>query len=311
MSDAIVFPKTWLITMVGTLWLSLAILGGCGRQESGTAANNAIQIKGSDTEVNLVQRLAESFMKGHPRISISVTGGGSGTGIAALIDKRVGLANSSREMKPEEVEQARQRGVNPVRLVFAMDGLAVIVHPGTPVDSLTLEELGRIFRGEIAHWKAVGGPDLGISLYGRQSNSGTFIYFRDTVLKGDYSPHMKMMNGSAQIVEGVKRDRAGIGYVGVGYVFDRGKVVDGIKVLLIAREKGAEAVSPLEAEKVEQGIYPLSRPLYQYLDGSPKGAILEFIRFELSPEGQRMVAAEGFFPVPSTYQAENRKVMGG
>ncbi|MBI2877612.1 MAG: PstS family phosphate ABC transporter substrate-binding protein [Candidatus Tectomicrobia bacterium] len=304
--------KTCRIMLLGWLGLCLGVLSGCGGKEPGRAtASNAIQVKGSDTEVNLVQRLAEEFMKAHPQASISVTGGGSGTGIAALIDQRADLANSSREMKPEEVQQARQRGVNPVHIVFAVDGLAIIAHPSNPLESLSLEDLAKIFRGEVTNWKEVGGPDLGISLYGRQSNSGTFIYFRDTVLKGDYAPSMKMMNGSAQIVEGVPRDRAGIGYVGVGYVMEQGKAAKGAKVLRLAREKGGEAISPLEADKVEQGIYPLSRPLYQYINGTPKGALLEFLQFELSPEGQRLVAQEGFFSVPSTYQAANRKVIGG
>lgn len=271
------------------------MVGGCGgKNEKG---GGTLQIKGSDTEVNLAQRLAEAFMQRHPEASISVTGGGSGTGIAALIDGRTDIANSSREMKPEEIERARGRGVEPVATVFARDGIALIVHQTNSLRSSTLEEVGKIYKGEITRWNQVGGPDLEISLYGRQSNSGTYIYFRDHVLQGDYSPRMKMMNGNAQIVEGVRRDHAGIGYVGIGYVVQGGKVVEGIQILAIAREPGGKALSPVDPEKLNRESYPLFRSLYQYTNGSPQGKVAEFIRFELSPEGQELVAQEGFFPV--------------
>ena len=272
---------------------SLMSIAGCeGKREKG----GTIQIKGSDTEVNLAQRLAESFMEKHPEVSISVTGGGSGTGIAALINRRTDIANSSREMKPEEIDSARQKGINPMATIFARDGIVLIVHQDNPVRSLTLEEAGKIFKGEVTLWNIFAGLDMEVSLYGRQSNSGTYIYFRDRVLKGDYSPQMKMMNGNAQIVEGVKRDRGGIGYVGIAYVVRDGQVVEGIRVLGIIQDPGGEAISPLDTGKMVQGNYRLFRPLYQYTDGAPQGIIAEFIRFELSPEGQKLIAQEGFYP---------------
>lgn len=288
---------------VAVLALGLAIMSGCAKREV------SIQIKGSDTEVNLVQSLAEAFMKKEPGASISVTGGGSGVGIAALIDKKTDIANSSRPMKDEEIKQAKNRGVEPVGVVFAIDGLAVIVHNTLPVDSLTLDEIGRIYRGEITNWKEVGGPPLEISLYGRTSASGTYTYFRDAVLKGDYSSKMKGMIGNSHIVEAVKNDKSGIGYVGIGYIVDeKGKVTEGLKPLNIKKDKTAKAVSPLNIEAVKSGLYPLTRPLYQYTNGKPKGLMLEFIRFELSKEGQNLVLKEGFYPVSKEYMEANRRL---
>ncbi len=268
----------------------------------------SIQIKGSDSEVNLVQKLAEEFMKKNPGVNIAVTGGGSGTGIAALINKTTDIANSSRELSPKEAEAAKKAGVEPFRVVFATDGISAIVHPDNPVSKLTLEQLGKIFKGEIKNWKEVGGPDVAISLYGRQSNSGTYVFFREFVVKGDYSPHKKMMNGNAQIVEGVQRDKAGIGYVAVGYVVnDKGEVKPGIKILSIAKDAQSEAYSPAIMENVMTGKYPISRPLNQYLSGKPTGKILDFIRFELSPEGQEIVRKQGFFPVQKHWMDFNRR----
>jgi phosphate transport system substrate-binding protein len=292
----------FLIVSIGLLIL----LSGCKRK--GTEANS-IQIKGSDTEVNLVQRLSEEFMKIHPEISIAVTGGGSGTGIAALINRQTDIANSSRAMKDSEIKQAEENGVMPVAVVFALDGLALIVNKSLSVESLTLNMAGKIFRGEIKNWKDVSGPDLKITLYGRQSNSGTFVFFREHVLKGDYSKDMRMMNGNAQIVEAIKQDRAGVGYVGIGYVVDReGNVVSGIKVLKIAKSKDLPAVTPLKTENVTTGLYPISRPLYQYVSGKPKGMILKFLQFELSEQGQKIVSDEGYYPITTEYREQNKKL---
>lgn len=267
-----------------------------------------IQIKGSDSEVNVVQKLAEEFMKKNPGVNIAVTGGGSGTGIAALINKTTDIANSSRELNPKEEEAAKKAGVEPFRVVFATDGISVITHPENPVSKLTLEQLGKIFKGEIQNWKEVGGPDMAISLYGRQSNSGTYVFFREFVVKADYSPHKKMMNGNAQIVEGIQRDKAGIGYVAVGYVVnEKGEVKPGVKIMNIAKDAQSEAYSPAIMDNVMTGKYPISRPLNQYLIGKPTGKLLDFIRFELSPEGQEIVRKQGFFPVQKHWMDFNRK----
>jgi len=271
-------------------------------------AQGMIQVKGSDSEVNLVQRLAEVFMQKNPGVNISVTGGGSGTGIAALINKQTDIANSSRELSAKEEEAAKKAGVNPFRVAFATDAVSVILHPENPVSKLTIDQLGKIFKGEIGNWKEVGGPDLKISLYGRQSNSGTYVFFREFVLKGDYSQHMKSMNGNAQIVEGVQRDKAGVGYVAVGYVVgEKGEVKPGIKILDVAKDDKSEAFSPAKMENVMTGKYPISRPLNQYLNGKPSGKLLDFMKFQVSPEGQEIVKKQGFFPVQANWAEFNRK----
>ena len=267
-----------------------------------------IQVKGSDSEVNLVQRLAEAFMKKHPDVNIAVTGGGSGTGIAALINKKTDIANSSRELSPKEEEAAKQAGVQPFRVVFATDGISVVTHPENPIQKLSLEQLGRIFKGDITNWKEAGGKDARISLYGRQSNSGTFVFFREFVVRADYSPHMKSMNGNAQIVESLKRDKDGIGYVAVGYVVnEKGEVMPGLKILNMAKDAQSEPYSPTKMENIMTGKYPISRPLNQYLNGKPTGKLLEFIKFEIGEEGQNIVRKEGFFPVQKNWMEFNQK----
>jgi phosphate transport system substrate-binding protein len=296
--------------MKAMLVLSLAglFLAGFCLWTPSLMAADMIQIKGSDSEVNLVQSLAEAFMKKNPGVNIAVTGGGSGTGIAALINKKTDIANSSRDLSAKEEEAAKKAGVTPFRVVFATDGISVITHPENPVSKLTLEQLGKIYKGDISNWKEVGGPDMKISLYGRQSNSGTFVFFREFVVKADYSPHKKAMNGNAQIVEGVQRDKAGIGYVAVGYVVsEKGEVKPGVKVLNIARDAQSEAFTPAKMENVMSGNYPISRPLNQYLVGKPSGKLLEFINYELSPEGQEIVRKKGFFPVQQKWVEFNKK----
>ena len=295
--------KFWVVVWMLVIVISALALIGAEAQ-----GQNMIQVKGSDSEVNLVQRLAEVFMKKNPDVSIAVTGGGSGTGIAALINKTTDIANSSRELNPKEEEAAKNAGLQPFRVIFATDGISVIVHPQNPINKLTLEQLGKIFKGEISNWKEIGGKDGKISLYGRQSNSGTYVFFREFILKADYSPHMKSMNGNAQIVEAIKKDKDGIGYVAVGYVVDqKGKVMPGIKVLNIAKDAQSEAYTPAKMDNVMSGKYPISRPLNQYLNGNPTGKLLHFIRFELSEEGQEIVRKEGFFPVQKNWVEFNRK----
>jgi len=271
-----------------------------------STAQNMIQIKGSDTLINLVQTLAEAYMAKNPGKMIAVTGGGSGTGIAALIDGKCDIADASRSIKDKEIKLANERGVDPRVVIIAVDGLSVITHQNNPVNKLTIDQLGAIFRGEITNWKDVGGQDRPITLYGRQSNSGTFVFFAEHVLKGDYSQKMNRMNGNAQIVESVKQDVSGIGYVGVGYVKD----AKGITVVKVAVQAGADYFSPLNTADVESGRYPVARALYQYINGTPKGAVKDFIAFELGAEGQNIVEEEGFFRVSSKDMAMSKKNAG-
>jgi len=282
--------------------------GGFIHHRSEAQAQNMIQIKGSDSEVNLVQRLAEVFMQKNPGANIAVTGGGSGTGIAALLNKTTDIANSSREIQSKEEETAKKAGVQPFRIIFATDGISVVTHPANPISKLALEQLGKIFKGEITNWKEVGGKDAKISLYGRQSNSGTYVFFREFVVKADYSPHMKAMNGNAQIVEAIKKDQDGIGYVAVGYVVnDKGEVMPGVKIVNISKDGQSEAYSPARIENVMSKKYPITRPLNHYTNGKPSGKLLDFIRFEISEEGQEIVRKEGFFPVQKEWMEYNRK----
>ncbi len=268
-----------------------------------------IQIKGSDTLINLVQRLSEVYMEKFPNTAIATTGGGSGVGIASLIANRIDIADASRPMKDKEYAAAKENGVIPYQIVIGIDGLSVIVNASNSIKSLTMDQIGAIFRGEILNWSEVGGPNIPISLYGRQPNSGTFVFFQEHVLgKKDYSPKMKQMNGNAQIVEGVKVDKAGIGYVGVGYVYDdKGNVTKNITVLEVAKDANAKPVTPLVSDNVKSGLYPIARALYQYTNGKAKGAVKEFIAFELSAEGQKVVEEMGFYPVAGKYIEQNKK----
>ncbi len=269
-------------------------------------AKDMVQIKGSDTLINLVQRLSEVYMEKNPGKAIAVTGGGSGTGIAAMINGKCDIANASRLMKPKEITMANDAGLTPKRVVVAIDGLSIIVNKTNPVSKLTVAQIGSIFRGEVSNWQEVGGDNKPITLYGRQSNSGTFDFMVEEVMKGDHSPKMRQMNGNAQIVEAVKADETGVGYVGVGYA----KESKDVAVLNVAAFEGVPYASPLNTEEVQSGRYPISRPLNQYVNGSPKGEIRDFISFELSPEGQEIVEQEGFFKISEEYKAYNKKTIG-
>lgn len=256
-----------------------------------------VEIKGSDSEVNAVQRMAEAFMKEHPNVKVAVTGGGSGTGIASLIDGTIHIANSSRPLAAEEKVHAVKAGVKPVASVFATDALSVIVHPNNPIQHLTLDQLGKIFRGEIADWKELGGSGK-LTAYGRQPSSGTYVFFKESVVKGDYGNKVMQMNGNAQIVESIAQDEGGIGYVAVGYV----KKDEGIRAVPVAAEEGAEAVEPTNEVAVAEGKYPIARPLFQYTNGEPEGAVKDFIKFELSDAGKQIAVDMGFYPVRANDQ---------
>ncbi len=288
-----------LVTVLSAVFLA-------GMSSLGMAAD-FVQIKGSDTEVNVVQRMAEVYMQTKRGTAIAVTGGGSGVGIAAVINRTTDLANASRSMKDKEIEQARANGVDPIAVVFAMDGLSVITNTQNRVKSLTLDQIGQIYRGEIKNWKQVGGPNLPVTLYGRQPNSGTFVFFREGVVRGDYANTMNQMNGNAQIVEAVKRDKGGIGYVGIGYVVDKGTVTPGINVLDVARDSKSKAVTPLKLENVTSGAYPIVRPLFQYMDKANKGKVEGFVKFELSSAGQKIIMGQGFYPVTKEHQKQNAR----
>jgi phosphate transport system substrate-binding protein len=283
------------------LMASLAVVMLCS-----SAFADMIQIKGSDTELNAVQALAEAYMNKNDSVSIAVTGGGSGAGFAALINRKADMAIASRAITPSEVAQCRAKGIDPNYIVFGIDGLSIIVNKANKVKSLTMDQVAKIYKGDMKNWKDVGGADMPISLYGRQSSSGTFVYFRQNVLRGEYSTKMNRMSGNAQIVEGVKADRGGIGYVGVGYTQQDGHVIDGIAVLSIAPKEGSDPVSPLVEADVLSGKYPIARPLYHYFNGKPSDDLRAFMDFELSDAGQAILKDQGFYKVTSEYEKINK-----
>ena len=281
------------------------VLISCGPRDVET-----VVIRGSDTEVNLVLVLAEEYMNSNEQVSIAVTGGGSGTGIAALINKKTDIANSSREFSKAETDLAAARNVELRPITFAMDALCFITHESLGIQALNLAEIRKIFTGQATNWSEFGGPDRKISLYGRQSNSGTFIYIQQEVLGSDYSRRMKQMNGTSQIIEGIRNDLGGIGYVGIGYVVDKaGNSMQGINILAIQGENQNQPVSPLNTENIINGTYPISRPLYQYIDGKPSGALKDFLMFELSKRGQEIISENGYFPIGDELCRSNQKFL--
>ena len=288
--------------------LSLAILGHLS--PAAPAQRKMVQIKGSDTMVNLVQILAEEYMAKNPGAALAVLGGGSGTGITAIINQTCDIANHSREWKPKEIDQAWEKGVKPRFFVVAVDGLSIIVHESNTLDKLTMEELGAIYRGEIKDWKMIGGQAKPVSLYGRQSNSGTYVFMQEHVLGNkNYSTAMKEMNGNAQIIEGILQDEEAVGYVGVGYLYDeKGQIRKGLKVLKISKEPNGAGYLPTDKAAVDSGAYPIARPLYMATNGKPKGDAAKLLAWIVGPEGQAIVEREGFFTVgEGKYKAANDK----
>lgn len=283
------------VSVVGFILVAALLLAGCTTQpeNAGNTESKSIVIKGSDTEVNMVQALAEEFRNQHPDITISVSGGGSGSGIAALINGEIDIANSSREISQEELDQAKANNIEIGTFIDARDGITVIVHQNNPVEKLTLDQIGKIYRGEITNWKEVGGKDMPITLYGRQSNSGTFTFFRDVAVKGDYASSMRSMNGNSDIINAVAQDETAIGYVGVGY-FKQAQ--NQVKQVLVSTD-GNNYYSSTDLQAIDQKLYPLARPLYQYVKMPLTQAVKDFLTFEISEEGQAIVEENGFYPI--------------
>ncbi len=264
--------------------------------ESAVSTTQTIENKGSDTLVNLALAWAELYMHEHPQIRISVTGGGSGTGIAALLNGTVDLANASREMKPEEVTAAQAKGFTPVEFVVARDAIAVVVNPTNPVKGLTLQQVSDIYTGRIVNWREVGGEDRPIVLLSRESNSGTYVYFLENVIRmGEskskllFSPETLLMPSSEGISTEVRQNPNAIGYDGLGYV------TPDQKVLSVARDAASRYVLPSVAT-VNDGSYPISRPLYIYTAGEPRGQVETYLKWVLGA-GQALVAKLGFVPL--------------
>ena len=278
-----------------------ALLAACGanRRDAGDGASphaSLIQNTGSDTLVNLALAWAEAYMGRHPEVRISVTGGGSGTGIAALINGTIQIANASREMSAEETAQAGTNGITPVKFTVALDAIAVVVNPSNPVARLTLAQISRIFTGKTTRWTEAGGEDRTIVLCSRESNSGTYVYFLEQVLRlGDkkstalFSPRTLLMPSSEGISTEVRQNPNAIGYDGLGYVTPDQKTV------AIGREENGPFVMP-SAATVLDGSYPVSRPLYMYTAGQPEGEVKNYLDWVMD-EGQELVTGVGFVPL--------------
>ncbi|MDZ4167546.1 MAG: phosphate ABC transporter substrate-binding protein [Coriobacteriia bacterium] len=278
------------------LLMSTVAFAGCAAEEPAVETpaeepaaelEGTIDVQGSDTMLNIGTAWSEAFMDENSGVEVSIQGGGSGTGIAALLNGTVDFAHSSRDIKDEEIADAESKGMNIVEHKVAIDGIAVIVNPANGVEDLTMDQLGQIYRGEITNWKDVGGVDKPIVLLSRDSSSGTYEFFKEEVVGKDseYAAAAKLLPSTQAIVDEVVANDAGIGYIGLGYLTDEVKVVavDGVK-----------ASVPAAAD----GSYPISRYLYMYSDGEPAGVMAAYLDWILGPEGQQLVVDEGFVPLP-------------
>jgi phosphate transport system substrate-binding protein len=253
-------------------------------------AQQAVTVKGSDTMVILAQRWAEEYMKKNPKNKVQVTGGGSGTGLAALINGTTDVANASRQIKADEVAKVKEKfGVEPVATVVAKDGVAIYVNEANPVQQLTQDQIKAIYMGDVTNWKDVGGPDAKIVLYSRENSSGTYVFVKEHVLKnGDFAASAQTLPGTAAVVNAVASEKFGIGYGGAAYA-------KGVKELKVVGTDG-QAWLP-NAANVKSGNYPLSRPLHMYTRGAPASDAKKFIDFCLSKDGQQIVTAVGYYPI--------------
>jgi phosphate transport system substrate-binding protein len=254
-------------------------------------AGGNITVKGSDTMVILGQRWAEEYMKKNPGTAIQVTGGGSGTGISALINGTTDICQSSRPMKSTEKEKLRERyATTGAEIPVARDGLSVYLNASNPINELTMDQLKQIYTGKITNWKDVGGPDGKIIPYSRENSSGTYVFFKEHVLQNaDYTPRAQAMPGTAAVVNAVGKEKLSIGYGGAAYA-------KGIKILKVKKDAGSPAIAPDKATVVA-GTYPLSRPLFFYLRNKPAGDLKSFVDWVLAADGQAVVDKVGYFPI--------------
>ena len=283
------------------LLILLMFMTACGRATGQTSPQTItsayIQNKGSDTIVNLALAWAEQYQAEHPEISISVTGGGSGTGIAALLNKTVDIANASRQMQAEEIQKAQASGFEPVEFVIARDAIGVIVNPTNPVSQLTMQQVSDIYSGRINNWSQVGGRDWPIVRLSREVNSGTHVYFRDTVIRlGDknnktlFATDTLLLPSSEGIVSEIRLNPNAIGYDGLGYI------PSDLKTVALARDATSPYVLP-SITSVNDKSYPVARDLYMYTAGQPTGAVKAYLDWVVSPEAQTIVANLGFVPI--------------
>ena len=248
-----------------------------------------VTVKGSDTMVILAQKWAELYMKKNPQANIQVTGGGSGIGITALINGTTDICNASRPMKQTEIEKLKARyNTLGVEIPCAKDGVTIFLNEANKVQELTIKQLSGIYQGNIKNWKDVGGSDAPITVYGRENSSGTYVYFHDEVVKGDYAATVQTLPGTAAVVNAVKKDVNGIGYGGAAYAV-------GVKHAKVKKDANATGYLPT-AESIGKGEYPITRYLYMYLRNRPTGETKKYIDWILGSEGQMVVTEVGYFP---------------
>lgn len=291
-------PRPLLTGLLLALVILSASCAAAASAQTSPETTAYIENKGSDTIVNLALAWAERYQSEHPDVRISVTGGGSGTGIAALINGTVDIANASRQIKPEEVSEAQSNGVDPVEFVIARDAIAVIVNPNNPVDKLTLQQISDIYSGKIDNWSEVGGEDRPVVRLSRETNSGTHVYFLETVLRlGEkdnktlFSRDTLLLPSSEGIVAEVRQNPNAIGYDGLGYV------PPDLKMIAIAKEAGGKYVLP-SVESVNNATYPIARDLYMYTAGEPTGTVKIYLDWVInSDEAQGIVQELGFVPI--------------
>jgi phosphate transport system substrate-binding protein len=293
----------YILSAIITLMLLFSVSCGPASSSAETASDSSatyIENKGSDTIVNLALAWAERYQAEHPEIRISVTGGGSGTGIASLINGTVDIANASRKIKEEELAEAQGNGIEPVEHIIARDAIAVIVNPENPVRELTLKQISDIYSGKISNWSEVGGEDRPIVRLSRETNSGTHVYFLETVLRlgnGEdktlFSMDTLLLPSSEGIIAEVRQNPNAIGYDGLGYV------PKDLKMIAIAKEEGGAYVLPSIAT-VNDKTYPIARDLYMYTDGEPTGIVKDYLDWILGSEAQQIVAELGFVPASVT-----------
>ena len=279
--------RGWVASVV--LLIALLAVSGCGGGEG--TGSKAITVKGSDTMVILGQRWAETYMTEHPGSRVQVTGGGSGTGIAALINGGTDICEASRPMKDKEKEQVRSRhGKDVKEIPVALDGVALYVNETSPIQTLSEPQIKAIYTGHITNWRDVGGNDQTIVAYSRENNSGTYVFFKEHILDNeDFAREIQTLPGTAAVVNAVAKDPASIGYGGIAYA-------TGIRAVAVKRDETSEAVHP-SLQTVQDGQYPLSRNLFFYTIGEPEGEVKAFIDWVLGPEGQKICEAVGYYPL--------------
>jgi phosphate transport system substrate-binding protein len=286
--------KKMAITGLSLIIVSLMIAGCSDKNNVEKTAPKYITIKGSDTMVHLASAWAESYMESHPDTDISVTGGGSGTGIAALLNGTTDICIASRSIKEKEIKLAQEKGLSPNEIITSRDGIAVVVNPENPVSELTIEQIGKIYTGVYSNWNELGGADHEIVILSRESSSGTYVFFQEHVMKKkDYSPNAMLMPSTSAIIQSIAQDMWAIGYVGLGYGV---QAAEKVKMLNIKKDANSSAIAPTVAS-VQDATYGIARPLQFYTNGIPTGTTKDFVDFVLSDAGQAIVIETGYVPV--------------